>query len=140
MIPRALCCTTQQNKTKTKIRFVVRHRAEGRKTQPNHQPKRRPTNLEGLPELVRELGAPDGGAALAGAGGVAALDHEALDVSVEHGAVVVAAGAEGQEVLRRAGHLVAEHLALDVAQVRVQRHRLPQPSARRRRQYGIRIG
>lgn len=80
--------------------------------------------LEGLPELVGELGAPDGCPALAGAGGVAALDHEALDVAVEDGAVVVAAGAEGQEVLRRAGHLVAEHLALDVAQVRVQRHRL----------------
>jgi hypothetical protein len=80
--------------------------------------------LEGLPELVGELGAPDGGTALAGAGGVAALDHEALDVAVEDSAVVVTAGAEGQEVLRRAGHLVAEHLALDVAQVRVQRHRL----------------
>jgi hypothetical protein len=80
--------------------------------------------LEGLPELVGELGAPDGGAALAGAGGVAALDHEALDVAVEDGAVVVTTGAEGQEVLRRAGHLIAEHLALDVAQVRVQRHRL----------------
>jgi hypothetical protein len=51
--------------------------------------------LEGLPELVGELGAPYGGASLAGAGGVTALDHEALDVAVEDGAVVVAAGAEG---------------------------------------------
>lgn len=85
---------------------------------------RKSSYLEGLPELVGELGAPDGGASLAGTGGVAALDHEALDVAVEDGAVVVAAGAEGQEILRRAGHLVAEHLALDVAQVRVQRHRL----------------
>ena len=98
------------------------------------------TNLEGLLELVDELGAPDGAHCIAGADAIASLYHEALDVAVEHGAVVVAAGAEGKEVIRRAGHLVAEHLALDVAQVRVQRHRLPQPSARRRRQYGIRIG
>jgi len=62
---------------------------------------------------------------IAGTDGVAALYHEALDVAVEHSAVVVAASVEGQEVLCRAGHLVAEHLALDVAQVHMQRYRLP---------------
>lgn len=69
--------------------------------------------LEGLLELVDELGAPDG--APDGADGVAALYHEALDVAVEHSDVVVAASAEGQEVIRRAGHLIADHLAFDVA-------------------------
>jgi hypothetical protein len=108
MIPLALCCPP------------IEHSQWAAGEKRDHQSDQ--WYLEGLPELVGELGAPDGGAALAGAGGVAALDHEALDVAVEDGAVVVAAGAEGQEVLRRAGHLVAEHLALDVAQVRVQRH------------------
>jgi hypothetical protein len=119
MIPLALCCPP------SKAIFRRQSQSRGFNRETNQT-----TNLEGLPELVGELGAPDGGAALAGAGGVAALDHEALDVAVEDGAVVVAAGAEGQEVLRRTGHLVAEHLALDVAQVRVQRHRLPHPSIR----------
>jgi hypothetical protein len=37
---------------------------------------------------------------IAGADGVTTLYHEALDVAVEHSVVVVAASAEGQEVLR----------------------------------------
>jgi hypothetical protein len=41
-------------------------------------------------EFVFELVAVDGGAAAAGAGGVAALDHEGGDYAVEGGCVVVA--------------------------------------------------
>lgn len=99
--------------------------------------------LERLAELVGELAAPDGGAALAGARGVAALDHEPLDVAVEHRAVVVAARAQRQEVLRRPGHLVAEHLALDVPQVGVQRHRhgvAAERKGRRRRRPARQVG
>lgn len=80
--------------------------------------------LERLPELVGELLPPDRGAPLPRARRVAALDHEPLDVAVEDGAVVVAARAQRQEVLRRPRRLVAEHLALDVPEIRVQRHRL----------------
>lgn len=50
-------------------------------------------------DFVGEGRAVDGGAASAGAGGVAALDHEAGDYSVEDGVGVVAAGDEGGEVL-----------------------------------------
>ena len=63
--------------------------------------------LERLPDLVGELLPPGRG-----------------DVAVEDGAVVVAARAQRQEVLRRPRRLVAEHLALDVPEIRVQRHRL----------------
>ena len=43
---------------------------------------------------------------------------------MDDAAVVVLAGAEGEKVLRSPRHLVAEDLNLQVAQVRVQRHRL----------------
>lgn len=53
-------------------------------------------------------------------GGVAALNHEAADVAVEHRAIVVAAGAERQKVLCGTWHLLAIHFQLQVAEVRVQ--------------------
>jgi hypothetical protein len=56
---------------------------------------------------------------------------------VEHSVDVVAASAEGQEVLHRAEHLVAEHLALDVAQVHIQRYRLPHNNRESGTRHGI---
>lgn len=52
-------------------------------------------------DLVVEGGVPDRGAAFAGAGWVAGLDHEAWDGAVEGGGGVVGGGAEGEEVLGR---------------------------------------
>ena len=50
-------------------------------------------------ELVLELAAPDGSAAAASTGGVTALDHEALDDTVEDHVVVFAGGGKSREVL-----------------------------------------
>lgn len=50
-------------------------------------------------ELVLELAAPDGSAAAASAGGVTALDHEALDDTVEDHVVVFAGRGKSREVL-----------------------------------------
>ena len=58
--------------------------------------------------------------------GVAALDHKPTDIAVEHGAIVIAAGAECQKVLSRAWHLLAVNLQLHIAQVGVQRDSLQQ--------------
>lgn len=49
--------------------------------------------------LVIELVAVDGCAAAAGAGGIAALDHEGGDDAVEGGGVVVASAGEGGKVV-----------------------------------------
>ncbi len=54
--------------------------------------------LEGGVDLVVELVAVDGGAAAAGAGRVARLEHEVGDYAVKEEVVVVAAGGEGGEV------------------------------------------
>lgn len=54
-------------------------------------------------DLVLELLAVDGGAAAAGAGGVAGLDHEVGDDAVDEEVVIVAALGEGGEVLARLG-------------------------------------
>lgn len=54
--------------------------------------------LEARVDLVGELFAVDGGAAAAGAGGVAGLDHEVGDDAVDDGRVVVAALGEGDKV------------------------------------------
>lgn len=59
--------------------------------------------LERRVDLVLELFAKDGAAATAGAGRVAALDHEVGDDAVEDGGVVVAAADEGGEVLAGLG-------------------------------------
>ncbi|KFY34535.1 hypothetical protein V494_06691 [Pseudogymnoascus sp. VKM F-4513 (FW-928)] len=53
--------------------------------------------------LVGELLAVDGGAAAAGAGWVAGLDHEGGDDTVDEQVVVVAALGEGGEVSARLG-------------------------------------
>lgn len=71
-------------------------------------------------ELVVELAIPDGRAALAGAGRVARLHDEALDVAMEQVAVVVVAGAQREEVLARLRAVLAEQLQLDVADIGVQ--------------------
>ncbi|MCW2427733.1 hypothetical protein M2260_002641 [Rhodococcus erythropolis] len=84
-------------------------------------------------ELVTELVARAAGA---GSGGVATLDHEAVDDAVEDGTVVERAGlgaggvcggvllravGEADEVLDGLRRMVAEQSDLDVAAVRVQR-------------------
>lgn len=74
-------------------------------------------------EFVGEGPAPDGVAALAGARWVAALDHEALHVAVEGRVVVVAGGAEGEEVEGGSLGGVAVHFDLDVAQACVECYR-----------------
>ena len=85
-------------------------------------PERRQGDLEAeLP--VGALGE-DGPPALPRARGVAALDHEALDVPVEGGPVVGPAGGEGQEVLAGEGRRVAAELELEVAQGGVEGHGL----------------
>ena len=83
-------------------------------------------------EFVGEGPAPDGVAALAGARWVAALDHEALHVAVEGRVVVVAGGAEGEEVEGGSLGGVAVHFDLDVAQACVEcyRHFIGQSEAR----------
>lgn len=58
---------------------------------------------QGRVDLVVELVAVDGGAAAAGAGGVAALDHEVGNDAVEDGGGVVAATDEGGEVVAGLG-------------------------------------
>lgn len=58
--------------------------------------------LECRAHLVREGPAPDAVSALAGAGWVAGLHHEAFDVAVEEAVVIVARRAVGEEVLRSA--------------------------------------
>lgn len=50
-------------------------------------------------DLVGEGGAPARGAAAAGAGWVAGLEHEVGDYAVDRGVVVVSAAGEGREVL-----------------------------------------
>ena len=50
-------------------------------------------------ELVLELAAPNGRATAAGTGGVTALDHEALDDTVEDHIVIFAGGGKSREVL-----------------------------------------
>lgn len=60
--------------------------------------------------LVLELVAVDAAAAAAGAGRVAALDHEVLDDAVEDGAVVVAALGKLRKVLARLGRMLAVQL------------------------------
>lgn len=74
-------------------------------------------------EFVGEGPAPDGVAALAGARWVSALDHEALHVAVEGRVVVVAGGAEGEEVEGGSLGGVAVHFDLDVAQACVECYR-----------------
>ena len=74
-------------------------------------------------DLVVELAPPDALAALARARGVAALQHEALDVAVEERVVVVARRGEREKVEGCARHDVAVDLELERAEVRVQRHR-----------------
>ena len=74
-------------------------------------------------DLVVELAPPDALAALARARGVAALQHEALDVAVEERVVVVARRGEREEVEGCARHDVAVDLELERAEVCVQRHR-----------------
>lgn len=61
--------------------------------------------LEGRVDLVSELVTVDGGAASAGAGRIAALDHEVGNDAVEDGAVVVAAADERREVVARLGRV-----------------------------------
>src|SRR5205085_5613262 len=60
------------------------------------------------------------GTAAAGAGRVAALDHEVLDHAVEDHAVVEVVGRELAEVFDRLRRVVVEQLDGDVAEVRVQ--------------------
>lgn len=69
-------------------------------------------HLERRADFVCERAAPDGLAALALAGGVAGLDHEALYAAVEENIVVVAGGGEGEEVLCGLGDGLAEELEL----------------------------
>jgi len=54
-------------------------------------------------ELVLELAAPDRSATTASTGGVTALDHEALDDTMEDDVVVFAGRGQGGEVLARLG-------------------------------------
>jgi hypothetical protein len=54
-------------------------------------------------ELVLELAAPDGRATTTSTGGVTALDHEALDDTVEDHVVVFAGCGKGGEVLASLG-------------------------------------
>ena len=68
--------------------------------------------------VVEQLvgGVVDGGGRL-GLGvclGAAGLHHEAGDQAVERAAIVEARGAEGEEVLGRLGHRLAEELELDI--------------------------
>mmetsp|Transcript_36702 Transcript_36702/g.103578 ORF Transcript_36702/g.103578 Transcript_36702/m.103578 type:complete len:267 (+) Transcript_36702:174-974(+) len=70
-------------------------------------------------QLVPESVSVDAGPALAGAGGVAALDHETLDATVEHGAIVVALLTQLQEVLAGPGHQVAVELDVEIPQIGV---------------------
>ena len=62
-------------------------------------------NLEGGADLVGEGLAPYALAALARAGGVTGLYHEALDISVPEAIVIIARRAEGEEILS-AGHVI----------------------------------
>src|SRR5207248_3529400 len=71
-------------------------------------------------DLVLELVA---GAAHAGAGRVAALDHEALDHAVEDDAVVEAVTRELDEILDRLWRVVVKELDADRAEVRLDRRR-----------------
>ena len=73
--------------------------------------------------LVVELAPPDALAALASARGVAALQHESLDVAVEESVVVVARPGEREKVEGCARHNVAVDLDLERAEVCVQRNR-----------------
>ena len=57
------------------------------------------SDLEGGTYLVGEGLAPQALAAFARAGGVAGLDHEAFDVAVPEGVIIVARCAQGEEVL-----------------------------------------
>eukprot|EP00964_Phaeocystis_antarctica_P098591 scaffold64590_cov61-Phaeocystis_antarctica.AAC.5 len=66
--------------------------------------------------LVVELAPPDALSALAGARGVAALQHEALDVAVEESVVIVARRGERQKVEGCARHDVAVDLELERAE------------------------
>lgn len=66
--------------------------------------------LEGWRDLVLELFAVDGAAAAAGAGGVAALDHEVGDDAVEDGVVEVAAAGERRKVFASLGGVVGVQL------------------------------
>ena len=66
-------------------------------------------------DLVGKLAAVDGGAAAAGASGVAALDHKVGDDAVEGAAVVVAALHERLEVFAGARRVVGVQLDGDVA-------------------------
>lgn len=66
-------------------------------------------------DLVLELVAIDGGAAAAGARGIAALDHEVWNYAVEYGVVVVGAGDEGGEVFAGFGGVCSVELEGDGA-------------------------
>lgn len=55
---------------------------------------------------------------------VSSLDHEPLDIPVEDGVVVLAAGGQREEVLAGQGGGVAAELELEVAERRVQREGL----------------
>lgn len=72
-------------------------------------------------DLVLELFAVHGAAAAAGAGRVAALDHEGGDDAVEDCVVVVAAGGEGAEVSAGAGGVLGvefyDYIALDCVEI-----------------------
>jgi hypothetical protein len=74
-------------------------RAIGIRPRVRHAEDPRARVFQGRGDLVLEFVAVDGGAAAAGACGVAALDHEVWDDAVEDGVVVVPAGREFGEVL-----------------------------------------
>ena len=89
-------------------------RAVGARAGVRHREDAGAVVLERRVELVAELVARAAGA---GAGGVAALGHEALDDAVERDAVVVAVAGEEDEVVDGVRRLVGEQLDDDVAVV-----------------------
>merc|ERR1712230_8009 len=69
---------------------------------------------QGSFELIRESFPPGRGPAAAGAGGVAALDHEVLDVPVEADALVVAAFGELDEVPHGFGRVFGIEFKIEI--------------------------
>lgn len=68
-------------------------------------------------KLVREsdLGAPDGGFISSHMGRITTLGHKAFNIAVEDGAIVLAAGGQGEEIKGSPRAGIAKDLTFDVA-------------------------
>mmetsp|Transcript_4898 Transcript_4898/g.12065 ORF Transcript_4898/g.12065 Transcript_4898/m.12065 type:complete len:361 (-) Transcript_4898:789-1871(-) len=93
-------------------------RAVGVEPRVGHAEQAAPFEAETGVEFVIEFAAPAALSAFAGAGRVAALDHEVLDHPMEAHPVVVPLVAEGEEVLSSHGREVRANLQVQVPEVR----------------------